>query len=240
MAKRTEKHSPLRLQGAPDAVQALLPSSAWGQLAELPTVELDVPEPEAASVQVATMPGGQARALRLELASTTPPGSYTGLVRLPAGEWPLAIEVAPSPRLVAASETVAVTAKPGGEGEVELEVANAGNVPCEVPAVYAFGLFESDGLDRSFGTALRADVSGLDRGAVLADELAASHGGLVRVRVHEGSGTLKPGEARTLRVSMHLDEGISPGRTFIGYWRVHAPSCTLKVLVTVPDSKEAR
>jgi hypothetical protein len=239
MAKRTKKPSPLRLHGAPEAVQALLPSSAWGPLADLPTVELDVPEPGATSVQVATLPGGSARALRLELASTTPPGSYTGLVRLPAGEWPLAIEVASSPRLVAASETVTVTADPGGDGETELEVGNAGNVPFEVPAVYAFGLFESDGIDRSIGKALRADARGLERGDVLADELAASHGGLVRVRVHEGSGTLTPGEARTLRVSMRPDEGISPRCTYIGYWRVHEPTCVVKVLFTVSNLQEA-
>jgi len=238
---RTKKPPPaLRLQGPPRSVQALLPPSTWGALSELPAVEIDAPRLEAVSVQVATLPGGTGRALRLELPAMTPPGSYSGFVRLPDGKWPLTIDVAPHPKLVAVSGRIDVTAEPGGQSDIELQITNTGNVPCKVPAVYTFGLFDVNGVDHSLAVGFTADASGLDRIGLIADELAASHGGLVRVRVRKGSGKLDPGDVRLLQTTLHLDPEVRPGRTYFGYWPVYESGCTLSVRVTVTDLKEAR
>jgi hypothetical protein len=239
MARARKPPPPLRLQGPPRGLQTLLPPSAW-DFSELPAVEVDVPRPEDVSVQVATLPGGAGRALRLELSATTPPGSYRGLVRLARDKWPLTIDVAPHPKLVVVSGPMHVTAEPGGEADAELQVANMGNVSCELPAVYAFGLFEVHGLDHSLAVGFTADVAGLDRVGLIADELAASHGGLMRVRVHEGSGQLGPGDARALRVTLHLDPQVRPDCAYFGYWQVHESGCTLPVNVTVTAPEEVR
>jgi hypothetical protein len=220
-------------------MQALLPSTAWSWVASsVPEVELKPPAPDAVSVQVATLSGGAARALRIELPAMTPPGSYSGVVRLPDGDRALAIDVGASPRLVAAAGALEVTAPAGKEAEIELDVANVGNVPYELPDRYGFGLFDVEGVDRSLSAGFTSAARGVDRVGVIADELAGSHGGVALVRVREGYGRLEPGASRTLRGSIRLGHDAIAGRTYFGYWVVQEGKCTVNVRVTVPALKE--
>jgi hypothetical protein len=205
----------------------------------LPAVELDVPDRESVSVQIATLANG-VQALRLELSPTTPPGSYTGRVRLPDGEWPLTADVVAHPHLVAISPPGELAAEPGGQVEFELEVVNAGNVQFELRAAYRCWLFDVGGLSRSLVAGLTADVHGSERVGVVAEELAASGGGVARIRVHDGSGPIEPGEARTLRASAELDPNIRPGRSYVGYWSLQQPVCTLTITISALAPKEDR
>jgi hypothetical protein len=240
MPRTAKRPDALQLRGAPRRVQGLLPSSAWAAThAALPEVELDVPGRESVSVQVATLPGGGGRALRLELAPSTPPGVYEGRVRLADGERPIVLDVIAHQRLVAVGPPIVLSVEPGGEAGFELEVANTGNESCEIRTVYVVGLFDIGGLDRSLAAGFTADVSGVDRFRVIADELAAGRGA-ARIRVRKGSGTIEPGDSRPLHVTAQLEPEIPTGRTYFGHWQLHEPTCTLSVRVTALAPKEDR
>ena len=219
-------------------MQAMLPASAWEALTEPPAVKLKRPAPQPMSVQVATLPGGSGRMLRVELPPATPPGTYTGVVTLADGDRALHLNVAPLARLAASTTSVELTLAPGEESQLELEVTNTGNVPVEIRDRYACGLFDVAGLDRSLGIGFTSDARGVDRVGVIADELAASHGGLAMVRVHQGSGTIEPREVRTLRASLRVGGEIEVDRTYFGYWLVQEGKCTVTIRVTVPALRE--
>ena len=72
---------------------------------------------------------------------------------------------------------------------------------------------------------------------MLADELASSHGGPVRVRVDEGAGVLEPGASRGIKVSFEFHGELVAGRGYFGYWDVGGTVCTVRVEVvqSVPE-----
>jgi hypothetical protein len=75
---------------------------------------------------------------------------------------------------------------------------------------------------------------------VLADELAASHGGPVRVRVPEGAGVIEPGESRNVKVAFEFHGELVAGRGYFGYWEVGGTVCTVRVEVVQSGPEEPR
>jgi len=64
------------------------------------------------------------------------------------------------------------------------------------------------------------------------DELAKSHGGLVRATVSGGWGALAPEEVRTLKVEFLFSGRLIADRTYRGTWSVSEASLDVKVDVT--------
>jgi hypothetical protein len=117
---------------------------------------------------------------------------------------------------------LSLAGQPGGRIEVDLVVANVGNVGCELRELYVFGLFETQGVESAIGRSLRAELAENERRADrLVDELAASHGGLVRVSVLQGAGELAPQEVRDLRVAFHLPNELKTRRAYSGTIPIH-------------------
>ena len=78
--------------------------------------------------------------------------------------------------------------------DVTLTLVNAGNVDFGLARAHAFNLLQLDAVEDAIHAVLRQEPPAgerrLDR---FGDELAARHGGLVRVAIREGAGTIPPG-----------------------------------------------
>src|SRR3954454_1618836 len=181
-AKARAAPPPIRFTGRPNRLDAALPVAvAAGAPPDL-RVDLDVPDAEPA-VAYTARPGTATLGLRLALPDSTPAGTYKGVMTIGDARHPMVVEIQERRRLVVTPSRIALAlALPSREAATVLHVLNAGNAPLELAAKQAFGLFEDHGLDRSLARAwMDTKARGVDRFGVLADELAASHGGPVRV-----------------------------------------------------------
>jgi hypothetical protein len=187
------------------------------------TVDFALPGLDSARpARVLTAPAGETHTrVRLVLAADTPPGTYDGTVHTSSGDIPAVLLVKERVHLTLAPNILRITAPPGGEVDQVLMVFNAGNVPCQIGRTHALGLFESEGLDKAIGSGLLADVRGLERVATMADSLASSHGGLVRVTVSQGAGVLNPGAARDLVTTWRFSDRLKPGLQYFTTWRLY-------------------
>jgi len=202
------------------------------------SVLVDGAVPERVRIRRGREPGDPPELL-LRLAPSTPPGRYEGAATVGDRPVPVRIEVEPAVRVRATPSRFELGAEPSGTETVEIQLANSGNVPVEIPARSSFSLFEGGGIDHAVWAALGADPPmGKSRMDVLLDDLAASHGGLVDVRVRDGAGSLAPGERRTCRVEFGLSDRLRPGRRYDGAWEI----ADLSVLIRVetPREKPAR
>ncbi len=190
---------------------------------------------ERVRVRAAREPGAPLD-LRLRLAPSTPPGRYEGTATVGARALPVIVEVEAAPRLRAAPSRVQTRAEAAGSETVELHLANGGNQPIEIPARSSFCLFDGSGIDHAVWAALTAEPpEGRGRMDVLLDDLAASHGGLVDVRVRDGAGSIAPGERRTCRLELRFSDRLRPGRRYAGAWEV--PGLRLPIRVEVPRAR---
>ena len=233
--------APIRFTGRPGRLDAPLPVPVSACDAPELAVDLDVPDAEPA-LGYAARPGTTALGLRLVLPDSTPAGTYKGVLTIGEARHPMVVEIQERRRIVVTPSRIALqAAAPGREASATLHVLNAGNAPLELPAKQAFGLFEDHGLDRSLARAWTdAKARGTDRFGVLADELAASHGGPVRLRVAEGAGMFEPGEGRNVQVSFEFQGELIAGRGYFGYWNVGGTVCTVRVQVSEAGPEEPR
>jgi hypothetical protein len=231
------------LRGGPTLLAALRPPSAdldpgdptGRRSAAAVALHIEGLVPERVHVRGRRDPDAPAQ-LRVRLAPSTPPGRYEGEATVGGKTVPVVIEVEPAPRVRAAPARFAVTAEPAGSGTVEVELANTGNVPVEIPARSSFCLFDGGGIDHAVWAALTAEPpEGKGRMDLLLDDLATSHGGLVDVRVRAGAGALAPGERRTCQVELGWSDRLRPGRTYAGSWEVGG--LRLPIRVETPRSK---
>jgi hypothetical protein len=232
--------APIRFTGRPARLEAALPQPVSG-VPEL-QVQIDVPDGSEPTVAYAARPGTSVLGLRLVLPDSTPAGTYKGVVSIGDDKHPMVVEIHERRRLVVTPARIAVSVTaPGREASTELHVLNAGNAPLDLAAKQAFGLFEDHGLDRSLARAWTdTKARGVDRFGVLADELAASHGGPVRVRVTEGAGVIEPGESRSVNVTFEFQGELTAGRGYFGYWEVGGTVCTVRVEVIEGGPEEPR
>jgi hypothetical protein len=203
-------------------------------------VEVALPGMDSAQpVQALTAPVGQTfTRVRLVLAAGTPPGTYDATVHTPGGDISAVALVHERPYLTLTPSLLRIAVPPRGEADQHFTVYNGGNTPCELGRVYAFGLFESTGLDRAVGAGLQADVGGLDRLATMTDSVADSHGGLVRVTVHEGTGVIQPGEARQLVTVLRFSDRLKAGAQYSGTWRLYNLRTAVIVDVITPPAAQ--
>jgi hypothetical protein len=173
--------------------------------------------------------------VRLSLPPTTPPGTYEGNLRAGTLQLPMSVEVEPYPSLRLAPAQLVLEAEPNATADAHVTALNDGNVPLEIPRASAFGLFDVEGAERGVRAAFTGTPArGRTRLDHLVEELADNHGGLVRVQVAEGAGSLDPGEVRPLLLRLRFSDTLERDRTYSGTWSLH----TLRyyVRVTVPPA----
>lgn len=151
---------------------------------------------------------------------------------------PARVEVDAAPALRVIPEQLRLRAHPGDQVATDLTLLNQGNVPVDLRRVQPFGIFLAGGLERALR---RAYVDKLSKGErrvdVIADNLAEAHGGLVKMKLQKGSGTLAPGEMRSLEVTLEIPAGLAAGSTYAGNWEL--AGLVYPVTVTVEGAPPA-
>jgi hypothetical protein len=231
------------LRGGPRGLAASLPSiGARSGASPLSTSEVSVvvdgAVPERVRIRTRREPDAPSE-LRVRLAASTPPGRYEGVATVGDRAVPIVFNVEPTPRLRALPSRVETVAGPSASETVEIHLANSGNQAVDIPERSSFCLFDSAGIDHAVWAALTADPpKGKGRTDILLDDLAASHGGLVDVRVRDGAGSLAPGEERTCRLELRWSDRLRPGRSYGGAWEV--AGLRLPIRVETPRAKTSR
>jgi len=171
--------------------------------------------------------------LRIKLPVSTPPGAYKGTVRVGDNEVPIVVDVERRPRLRLFPRSFKASVTPGTALNANFTVLNAGNSTVHIEKEYRFCVFERGGIDRAFYVALATEQATSERRIDrLVNELAASHGGRVRLEIESGSGDVTPGEARELRIALHLSDRLRPGQTYSGTWKVENTGLAIELQVT--------
>jgi len=226
---------PRRLAAVEPLPTAVVPRDAARGAAAGISILVAGAEPERVRIRSGRGPG-DGHELRVRLAPSTPPGTYEGVATVGESTVPVRIEVEPAARLRAVPSRVEVRAEPSGAAAVEIRLTNGGNVPVDIPARASFCLFDGSGIDHAVWAALTTEPpKGSGRMDVLLDDLAASHGGLVDVRVRGGAGPLAPGESRTCLVDLGWSDRLRAGRRYLGAWDVAG----LRIPVRVETASKA-
>jgi hypothetical protein len=225
---------PLRLRGSPSRLSAVLPLP---QSADPSAIDVDLPQVASADATLQELDEGTAR-LSLAVARTTPPGTYEGTVRVGDEQQAVVLEVEPRVHLQVDPRRLYFRAAPGSTVEADLVVTNLGNVPCALPDVDAFGLFDTGGLDRAIGRAFSGEpADGERRLDVLVDAAAEGWGGLVRMKVAGGETEIAAGEARAVQVALSIPEGLEPGRLYWGTWLLYNVNYVVRVEAIAPTRR---
>jgi hypothetical protein len=212
--KSAPQHEPITFRGGPYGLTAVLPGKLEAGAAH--TCSLGVVGDTAALTAVA-YPDIDPRILRLTLPPRTPSGSYAGYVQFADAQRPAKFEIDAIPSLRLFPERCHFCAAPGAVVKAAWTILNHGNSTVELPPVLAFGIFMQGGLERALRHAYTQPAKdGQSRLDVLADRLAESHGGLVKVKLTSGAGPLAPGELRPLEAELHLENKLARGASYTG------------------------
>jgi hypothetical protein len=233
------ERSPLRFKGAPTRLTAVLASP---QGAALKAGRLVLPDREALPLTIrvqSTSP--KFSVLSFRLPKSTRPGSYEGSAEVGGTEIPIVVDVEARPRLRFYPPRVALHGAPGARLRAELTVLNLGNVDATFEPESTFCIFDNRGVDRAFYEALtEREVDGKRRIDRVMDELAESHGGLVRAVVLEGAGPLSPEAAREVIVEFQFSHRMRSGQTYRGAWVISESSVEVEIKVTEAVNGGAR
>jgi hypothetical protein len=175
--------------------------------------------------------------LRLRVSQSTPPGTYLSRFVLEKSEVPVVVDVEPCQQLRFVPASLSLTAAPGGTVESELTVINMGNAAFNLGIEYTFCVFDTSGIDNAFFAALTdQDMSGQQRLERFLDELAISHGGLVRLTIKHGGIVIAPGEPKKIQVALRCSRRLRPGHTYCGSWSLLNFKYSVELQVIQPKS----
>jgi hypothetical protein len=222
MAGKSRSVEAVHFRGWPDRLTGAVELPTSGPISL--TVSLDLPKRAAAPggpfyAQPIDPPAGRESWLSLSLPTTTLPGAYRGTIQVGDQIHIATFEVEPRLYLRLIPGSLVVRGQAGARVTAQLTLVNLGNVAFEVRRVHAFGVSELDGLERAFGQTFRARLSpGERRIDRFADALAEAHGGLVRVQIAKGAGSVAPGDSRELTAMFKLPDRMHSGRDYAGTW----------------------
>jgi hypothetical protein len=217
MAKQSAAPAPI-FRGSPRRLSSSHPALAGG------VGEIVLPDELAAEAAGPAIPislRGSRAAARLSLPSTSPPGRYAAQLRVGDETVPVELDIAPTPRLKVFPTSAHFAAGADGEASVDINVANVGNVAMDLPPRFVVGMFDDDGLEMAFVEAYRevTDDPAKLFGAFLRG-LRFGYGGLLKLRIAKGAGSLAPGEERSVTLSAQLPETLKSGHSYHGIWKL--------------------
>lgn len=232
---------PLRFRGAPNRLIATLRWPGAASQANRGRARLGKREEHPLIVRGIRSAPPAVSMLSFRLPRTTRPGKYEGSIELGELQIPMVAEVEPRPLLRILPHSLAVQVQPGARITTEITLFNLGNVDVRLESEYTFCLFDSRGLDVALFRCLTAEHDGerrrVDR---FADELAESHGGLVRVTTGEKASRIAPEEVRELEIELHFSRRLRPGSTYCGAWVVSQASFAVEATTIGEKQTEGR
>jgi hypothetical protein len=226
--------APLQFRGEPGRLTTVLrlPATAFSASADLTSCSVDLPGVTVRRAKIREL-GSAERGLsllKIKLPRSTAPGVYKGTVEVAGKAFPIEVNVEPTVTLRLFPDDLSTTAAPGAVITFNLTVLNEGNSAVNLDKEYTFCVFERGGIDRALFHALATDqVKGEKRLDRLLDELAAAHGGLVRVEIASADLTIPYGESRDFQVSLRLPDRLRPGRTYSGAWKFEKTSFAVEI-----------
>src|ERR1017187_2717608 len=222
------EQSPLRFKGAPTRLTATLPSPEGA--AKSGRVVLPGKEPLLLTIRRVPSTRPSLAVLSVRLPKSTRPGSYAGSAEVGGTRIPVVIDVEARPRLRFLPPKVSFRGSPGARLRTKVTVLNLGNVDVTIEPESTFCIFDNRGVDRAVYQALTEKVAdGKHRIDRLLDELAESHGGMVRALVVEGAGELPPEAARELTVEFQFSRRMRGGGTYRGGWLISEASLEVEI-----------
>lgn len=223
----------LHFRGIPTSLDSLVPLGR-DAVASAPRISIESLSAAPTPLTVTVFDGGdRVTRLHTSLSRSTPPGTYRGTAELAGTRYPIEVHIDPAPHLSLSPRQTILSASPHSVVNVDLMLGNSGNVPCLIGRTHAFGLYDVQGAERAIGSSLRhTGNANENRTERLLKELAAGHGGLVRVEVREGAGPIAPGDVKPLRLSLHLPDGLKAGHTYSGTLPLENLRYYFKIAVT--------
>ncbi|HSY41926.1 MAG TPA: hypothetical protein VLA79_20455 [Polyangia bacterium] len=191
---------------------------------------------EPAPVGLVVAPNGALAAnIRLRLDRATPPGRYSGSIRLAGLTRPVEIEVAPDTGLAIRPDPVVVDAAIGRSSRVAANFENRGNTTLTLDLTGRYPLGE----ELPLGTRRLPKGGGfeglerlLERLPGLASRPALLDVGEVGLAMPDGPTALAPGTSATVAVDVALPEALSPTKRYHVFAPVYAADLHI-VVVTV-------
>lgn len=177
-----------------------------------------LPEQLAAGPRAPLRRGRHGARTRLRLPPETPPGEYTVSLSFAGGKQSQAkVSVQPRSRLRFTPSALRLAAPPGTTVKASLLIENRGNVAIDIDDVLITGLFDDDGIEAALASIYRLDTTDVSEivGHGFA-RLREAHGGLLKLRVVAGAGTLEPGDQRVLELETRLAEKLQPKHGYHG------------------------
>lgn len=223
MAKRPAVGAhPLSFRGLPHRLSLSSPALAGHECGEIV-----LPDELAAHSKSAVIPlpvrrsRSRGPSLSLILDRTTPAGRYEAHLRLSGKSVPVMLEIAPAPRLSVFPLSADFASRPGGDSVVDIVLVNNGNVLIELPERSVTGIFDDEGLETAFAETYRQDTDDpVQLFGHWLRKLRDGYGGLLKLRIASGGGSLPPGAERTITLSAHLPESLKQGHSYHGIWEL--------------------
>jgi hypothetical protein len=221
----------IRFRGIPVSIAGIIAEGA-SQTGDMMIAMRGYPAKDS-SLDVHVLTDIDPRIIRIMLPADVPPGIYDGTLTDGQTERAVVIEVESAPHLRVVPEQLRIDAKPGETIKRSLTVINSGNVPVNLRRVQAFGVFMAGGVERAlrrgYVHTLSADERRVD---IIANHLADAHGGLVKMTITQGAGSIAPGALLALDVDVKIPTGLVAGSIYGGNWE--PPGLVYPVTITVP------
>jgi len=234
-----EDGAAIRMRGIPASLSGIIAEGA-SQSGDVMIGLASYPTPDAPlelHVQIDIDP----RIIRVTMPADTPPGSYQGTLTNgdEQRQQPIVLDVEPAPHVRVVPEQMRLLdAKPGSTVHRSLTVLNAGNVPVELRRVQAFGVFMAGGVERALRRGYVHTLARNERRVdVITNHLAEAHGGLVKMTITQGAGTIAPGALQPIEVAVKIPTGLTAGSTYGGNWELDG--LVYPVTITVPGTPPA-
>lgn len=222
--------SPLRFVGAPTRLTATLPLPGLAKSGKLVLADR---APLPLTIRRAQIAAPSLALLSFKLPKSTRPGSYAGTAEVGDMEIPVVVDVEARLRLRFLPPKVSFHGAPGVRLRATVTVLNLGNVDVTIQPESTFCIFDNRGVDRAFYQALtEKEVDGKQRIDRVLDELANSHGGLVRAVVRRGAGKLAPEAASELTIDFKFSRRMRVGQTYRGGWSISEASLEVEIEAT--------
>ncbi len=175
--------------------------------------------------------------VKLRFPRHAPPGMYTGRMVLGDRTHNIVAALVPTPYLSIAPSSLRLRGAAAGEAFASLTIANAGNAEFTIRPGYLFGVFKQGGLEEALGKSYMEEDGErwIDR---LGDNLCEAHGGLVRVQVVRGEGSLAPGELRTLQLRFRFPEKLLLDKVYDGKLEFGSFVCQVMIEVSAAGTAE--
>lgn len=171
-----------------------------------------------------------APAMKLRLRPDTPPGDHEAVLHAGDRSWPVRVHVLPRLSVKMTPAGLSFTAAPGGRATCTAAVVNEGNVAVELPKVAGVGIFDDDGIESAFAATYAQEADSLDDFfETFHKRLREAHGGLMKLSLTRGAGSLEPGASAIIEITAQLPEKLTRGHRYHGVWNAGFARVAVKV-----------